>query len=346
MKFNEFVGQQEAKDQLLYGLRNDQVFHAYMFSGPAGIGKKTLGRVFASALLCEEPDESGACGKCKSCILMRDGSHPDFFSIVVDASKRDITVDSVRDLFKDIEIKPLISKRKVYIIPSADKMNKSAQNSILKTLEEPLGYAVIILTASKREALLDTIKSRVKEVLFKRNTIPEVESYLDNLSGTLKKTGGQASGEEAENPKHISEYMDHRTAAILSEGVIGEAVNIFSSPHMNDLRNSVIMNLPLLFKGDNEEFKSIILKYKEDYQYIFKIMQSCLRDMFIYAKVRDENVLINYDKKDIIIKCADSVDKYFIEKCIELVENVSKSLTFNTNFNGTIDYMVINFQEN
>ena len=160
MIFKEIVGQEQVVEKLTKDLKNNQIAHAYLFEGAKGLGKKTIALELASALVCPEGIHR-PCGKCSSCMKAASGNHPDINIIEED---RIIKIDEIRELIKEIQLKPYESKRKVCIICGADKMNIWAQNTLLKTLEEPPLYATLILLTTKGKSLLPTIISRCRTI--------------------------------------------------------------------------------------------------------------------------------------------------------------------------------------
>lgn len=180
IRFNDIIGQEPIKKHLQTALAQNNVSHAYLFCGDSGSGRHTLAKAFARALLCEQPTpDHDACGHCKSCLQAASANHPDIR--VITHEKFNIRVDEIREqLNNDIQIKPYSSKYKVYIIPDAHRMNEQAQNALLKTLEEPPAYAVIILLSDNESALLPTIVSRCITLQMK----PVSEKDIADISGT------------------------------------------------------------------------------------------------------------------------------------------------------------------
>ena len=155
--FEGFVGNHGTVDILGRMLKSGKLPHAIMLSGDEGLGKHTLGLELSGSVLCD--NSSIACGECKSCTLMKAGSHPDF-SILSPLSKKIIRVDDIRELRKRAYERPDRGNKKVYLIEDAQLMNREAQNAFLKILEEPPEYVVFILLATSSSAFLDTIISR------------------------------------------------------------------------------------------------------------------------------------------------------------------------------------------
>lgn len=174
MNFNDIIGNENIKELLQNSIKTNNLVHSYMFVGPDGIGKKLFADAFAKMILCEEHNSS--CNECNSCILFSSQNHPDFMVIDAENSK-EIKIAQVRFLQEKIAEKPVVSSKKVYIINNADLMNTEAQNCLLKTLEEPPEYAVIILVLSNESKLLNTIKSRCTKITFNRLTNDELLKY-------------------------------------------------------------------------------------------------------------------------------------------------------------------------
>jgi DNA polymerase-3 subunit delta' len=150
--------------------------HAYALTGPEGIGKKTLAHELARMLLCYESPEKAPCGMCNACKTLEAGSNPNLVRIAPKTQK--ILIEQIRVLIDDIGVKPPYG-RKVYIIEDADRMTQQAQNCLLKTLEEPPAYAVIIMTVSHFASLLVTIRSRAAQIKLSRYTPQEIKQILE-----------------------------------------------------------------------------------------------------------------------------------------------------------------------
>ena len=159
MYFNNIIGQDFAKKYLTNSIKKNKINHAYMFEGIDGIGKKKLSQELAKILLDTENVEST----------------PDYINIHPDGNS--IKISQIRKLQTDIIVKPH-KQYKIYIINQAESMTIEAQNALLKTLEEPPEYAIIILITSNKESLLDTIKSRCEIIKFLPISIVDLNNYL------------------------------------------------------------------------------------------------------------------------------------------------------------------------
>lgn len=175
MIFENIIGNEKNKELLKKIIDTNNIAHSYMFVGKDSIGKFLFAKEFAKAILCIE--EGKPCNKCKSCIEFNTNNNPDFS--ILDPEGNSIKIDQIRELTKKVYEKPVVSNRKVYIINDSNYMTKEAQNSLLKTLEEPPEYITIILITSNENLFLPTIKSRCTKVLFNRLTNQELANILE-----------------------------------------------------------------------------------------------------------------------------------------------------------------------
>jgi len=326
MDFNDIIGQKEIVASLKNSIETGKVGHAYIFSGPDGIGKKTVARIFSSILLCKNNLVSKSCGECISCQMLSHGSHPDLY--LVEAKGTSIGVDDIRDMQSDIVIKPLYSERKVCLIVDADKMTAQAQNSLLKTLEEPPGYAVIILTASNYVALLDTVRSRAKRYEFKKNSCDEIRSFLEmRLEG-------------------ISSSIDF--IAAYADGVIGAALELAGNEEFIAMREKtldMVLDIKKSRLSDVFGLYSFFESYKSDINTVFDIMASFYRDVLVFKKTGKENMLINSDKKDIILNNAPGFSTQKLMSSLELIESTRMNVKRNVNYKLAIEVMLMKLRE-
>ena len=194
------IGNTEVKEYLEKIVNSNNVLHSYLFLGTEGIGKKEIAKDFAKKVLCSTKEE--AC-TCKSCTCFDSNNHPDLY--IVDFDNQSIKIEEIRKLTEKVIEKPIISEKKVYIINNAETMTKEAQNCLLKTLEEPPEFAIIILISSNENLILNTIKSRCMKIKFDNIDKEYVKKYIkENL-------------EYPELSENILEYIN---------GSIGKAINL------------------------------------------------------------------------------------------------------------------------
>ncbi len=176
MAFENIIGNEKMKELLNTSVANNNIVHSYLFIGPDGVGKSLFATEFAKMILCEA-NSGKPCENCKSCIQFSGGNHPDFLKIEPEDEKK-IKIEQIRYLQEKIAEKPVTSSKKVYIICDSETMTREASNGLLKTLEEPPEYAVIILLTSNESALLNTIKSRCMKMNFLPISENQIMQYL------------------------------------------------------------------------------------------------------------------------------------------------------------------------
>ena len=171
---DSFVGNSKIVSEIKKIISNQTVSNAYLFSGTDGIGKFTLSKIFAKAILCENPLNGAPCGKCEACLTF--DSMADL--IIIEPEDELIKIEKIRYAISELMLKPTISNKKVCIINDADCMNSSSQNALLKVLEEPPTFVTIILITSNKEKILHTIKSRCVTFNFLKLTDEEIKKVL------------------------------------------------------------------------------------------------------------------------------------------------------------------------
>ncbi len=179
MEFKDIIGNTEIKDYLIKSIRQKNILHSYLFLGTDGIGKLLIAKEFAKKILCLEDSEDNC--TCKSCTCFNGLNHPDFY--LINEEGETIKVDSMREVTEKVIEKPIVSRKKVYIINDCDRMTKEAQNCLLKTLEEPPEFVVMILISSNENIILNTIKSRCMSLKFRNIEDEELLKYSKEVLG-------------------------------------------------------------------------------------------------------------------------------------------------------------------
>jgi DNA polymerase III subunit delta' len=224
MKFAEVVGHESAIVRLRRLADDARVPGAVLLLGPAGVGKRRLADAFATRLLCEAPVAGDACGVCGQCTRVAAGTHPDLRVVTRAEDRRDVRIEQVRELSRWLAQTPMMAGRKIAIIDGAHDMNEHGQNALLKTLEEPPGASVLVLTASAAALLLPTVRSRCQ--LVRLHPLP-----ADAVARVL-----EAAGLPAERARRL---------VALAEGSPGAALALESDDAAR-ARDAVLEALPRL----------------------------------------------------------------------------------------------------
>jgi DNA polymerase-3 subunit delta' len=182
MGFAGIVGHQRILGHLRASLRGGRLHHAYLFLGPEGIGKRTVALALAKAIHCMESRDD-YCGACVNCARIADGNHPDLRVIEPLPDKKEISIQQVRELERELNYRSFTGKRKIAVIDPATLLNAAAQNALLKTLEEPPQNSLIILISSNAGGLLPTVRSRCLRLSFAPLRRREVATFLVSRLG-------------------------------------------------------------------------------------------------------------------------------------------------------------------
>lgn len=241
--FNNIIGNDENKKVLKGIIDNNNISHSYIFSGISGIGKFLFAKEFAKAVLCLNPDNK-PCNNCKACESFENSNNPDI--IVIDEQGDSIKTEQIKELTSNVLEKPIQGNKKIYIINNSENMTKEAQNSLLKTLEEPPEYVIIILVTCNENLLLNTIKSRCLKIVFKNLSDDEIKEYFDTISEHLDLSMIKAYGGSIEKALDLKDKKE----------IYEKVTEIFENiENMNELQILTIKDT--IFK-DKEEIYAIL----------------------------------------------------------------------------------------
>ena len=316
--FNKIIGNELIKNQLKSAIRTGSIRHSYMLVGEKGMGKKTIAEAFLLELFCKEEDESKRpCLTCPECKKILSNNHPDVIYITHEKPAA-ISVDEVREqLIDTIDIRPYEGGYKVYVIPEADKMTLQAQNAILKTLEEPPEYAVILLLVNDDRKLLDTVRSRVIRENLRPLTDKVIKEYLSERL-------------------HKSSDMTDICVAF-SKGNLGRAIELCESESFTEWYQRIMKILKNLSKMDSTDMHielSKLLTECPDINEALDLLELWYRDLTMFTVTKDINSLVFKGERKALMNAAslssyDGIQRIFaaIEKCRQrIAANVSPEL--------------------
>lgn len=338
LSFDEIVGQPMAVGLLRGLLARDRVPHALVFHGPEGVGKATLAETFAAAMLCEQP-HGAHCSSCPACRLLERGNHPDLLRVgrltrdearkeqqrsrlitakaepaEADLSKQ-ILIHQIRSLNGLVGLSPRMGRRRIFIIDPADRLNREAQNALLKTLEEPPERTVLMLVASRPHLLIPTVRSRSFAVGL--SAMPTTE-----LAAVLEQRGIRA--EEA------------AARAALAGGRLGVAVGLDLDARRSR-REEVLEMLEAMSAGPHamEHLPSLaaVLAGKDEPTLVdgLDLAQGLLRDAARSSEAADRTRLLNADLGVPLARLGRRLGPIRAADLVATIERLRSYLRFNTN---------------
>ncbi|SCJ43990.1 DNA polymerase III subunit tau [uncultured Clostridium sp.] len=308
MYFNKIIGQSFAKKYLSNSIKKDKINHAYLFEGIDGVGKSTFAKEFAKYLLKTEHIENS----------------PDYINIEPQGAS--IKIAQIRNLQTDVIIKPH-GDYKIYVINNAEKMTMESQNALLKTLEEPPIYVIIILITNNKNSLLDTIKSRCDIVKFLPIPLVELKTYLEDRG------------------------IDEKKASMLStfsRGSISKALELSESSDFMIMREDIQNNIQTMLEKNVVEVLELpnkYDKYKDNIIEVLDITINYFRDIMMLKENIDKDMIINIDKITYLQNMSKKINYSQVSKIIDIIEETKKKLRSNCNFNLSVQVMALNIYE-
>lgn len=327
MESGRVLGQNHIIKHFENAIKIGKISHAYIINGEEDSGKLRLAVHFAKALQCQEGTLGVACGQCKSCKQTDSKNQPDIKYVTYE--KSGIGVDEIREqINNDIDIKPYSSRYKVYIVPDSQKMTVQAQNALLKTIEEPPEYAIIILLTTNADTFLQTILSRC--VLL--NIRPVKEEAIKN--------------------QLMSEYglgdYEARVAAAFANGNPGKAIKLATSEEFKEIKKQVVGTLISLEKGGMDVIAQAMKStagFKKQISEYFSLIRMWFRDILMYKATGNNDSLIFQDDYIIIRNMAESCSFYDIDIILKSIDQAQKRIGSNVNFDASIEVLFLVIKE-
>ena len=326
--FNDIYGQDAIKEYMGNVLETRQVSHAYIIAGEKDSGKEFIARIFARALQCEKGGTQ-PCGECHSCRQALSGNHPDIIRVVHE-KPGSIGVEDIRgQVNNDIVIKPYYGPYKIYIINEGEKMTVQAQNALLKTIEEPPAYAVIMLLTENAEVLLPTIRSRC--VMMKLRNIKDqlVKKYLM---------------EQLEVPDYKADVC-----VAFAQGNMGKAIMLAHSEYFNEIKEEAVhllRNIDEMTVPDLMEAVKRCMAYKLEINDYLDIIAVWYRDVLIYKATKNVDRVVFSDQMKAIKARASKSSYEGIENILDAIEKAKARMKANVNFELTMELLLLTIKEN
>lgn len=325
--FSDILGHESIKESLQRSVRSDQVSHAYILSGEAGMGKKTIADAFALCLFCEKGGEE-PCMACHACRQVISRNHPDLI-YVHHEKEGSIGVEDIRRQVNDtVYIRPYSSAFKLYIIDEAEKMTVQAQNALLKTIEEPPAYAVIMLLTTDLDTFLPTILSRCVQLKLKPLPDPLVKAYLQKEFG-LKE-------------------QEAVVYTALARGNLGKGIGMVSSEESKLLYSEILYILRNIKSVDIAEALNHIKGMREEGIDIYEcldVMQLWYRDVLMFKVTKDVNLLLFKEEYTTINEISKNSGYEGLEDILTAIDKARIRLDANVNMELTLELMLLVMKE-
>lgn len=326
MGFEQIVGHPKQLETLRLALVHGRLHHAYLFVGATGVGKKTIGLSLAKAIHCSVAS-GDFCGECTDCARIQDGNHPDVRFIEPLAGKKEISIQQIRELEKELNLRSFSGNKKIVILDPATLMNLSAQNSLLKTLEEPPKDSLLILIAPNLGGLLPTLRSRCLRVSFVPLTRDQVETFLVSQK--------RVPVEEAE------------LLAAMSMGSL-EIVAAVDLQELLARRRRWIDLLLRVTSGDYRtaaETAETLAGNKEESLRFLDWAEGWYRDLLVYAVTRNQQEVVNVDMLPQIQQVSAAVElEQLLARLAEAKES-SAAIQRNLNRRMVLEALLLNAGE-
>lgn len=322
--WSDIHGHKQIKSDLRQLLAEKRLPHALLFTGNEGIGKKLTATVLAKTLLCSNAKFS--CGSCPSCRAFDTQNHPDFYYLEPEGKSNNIKIEQIRQMQSNIALSPYLTDKRVVVINDAHCMNEAAQNSLLKTLEEPTGEVVFILITANKDLLLPTILSRCMKLYFAPLGENEVAAVL----------------------KHNRNIEENKAAIIaaLAGGSIKRALSFIDDDSLDLCRKAMdFLHKDLSAKEIwliSDEFAAMDRSKARQWA---DFLQMIIRDLMLIHSKADKNLLYNKNKKKELDSLAEDFSLNRLFTCQNLTENLASRLNSNADLKLMMQDFMLKWRE-
>lgn len=326
--FKDIVGQESIISHMKNAIKLNKISHAYIINGEKGMGKKTIAKIFSMTLQCEKGGDE-PCMQCHSCKQAISNNHPDIRWITHEKPST-IAIDEVREqINNDILIKPYSSKYKIYIVDEAEKLTIQAQNALLKTIEEPPAYGIIMLLTNNKDSFLQTILSRCVALEMRPVASTDIINYL-------------------REKEKIPDYQA-KMVVNFAGGNLGRAIRLASMEEFNELKDMVIRHLTGICDASVTDISGYVKEaatFKDNISEYIDLMVAWFRDVLIFKASKDINQLIFKEDISLIEKYVIRISYNGINRIFEAADKVGLRLRANVNFDLTIELLLMCIREN
>ena len=317
-------GHEQIKNDLRQLLAEKRLPHALLFTGIEGIGKNLTAKVLAKVLFCS--GEEKPCNICPSCRAFNAQNHPDFYYLEPEGKANNIKIEQIRQMQSQIALSPYLADKRVVIINDAETMNEAAENSLLKTLEEPTGDVVFILVTANKDLLLPTILSRCMKLYFAPLSEDEIKIILKS--------------------KYAVNEDKATVIAKLSGGSMKRVISFLDDDNFNLCQNAMDFLSKDLNAKDiwqiSDEFSAMD---KAKIKQWADFLQMIIRDLLLLQAGADDNLLYNRDKKDVLDKLIVNFSLNRLFNCQNLIENLVKRLSSNADLKLMMQDFMLSWRE-
>jgi DNA polymerase-3 subunit delta' len=320
------IGHEWAVDLLADHVAYGRERHAYLLTGPRGVGKRTLALRFAQCLNCPNPKEPGEpCRVCSSCTRFESMKHPDLTVVEAEQEGGVLRIDQVREMLHSLSLAPYEAKYRVALILRFEEANSNAANAILKTLEEPPPQVVVLLTANSAENLLPTVVSRCEVLRLRLLPVDETSKGLQIIKGI---------------PVETADKLAH-----ISGGRPGYAIRLYEHPELLEQRRSWLEELFQILGGSRRERFALAIEMSKDTEELRSKLQVWLtlwRDVLLSSTGIADSIT-NLDQSVQIKYLAERIQMGETRNYIRSIDNTLDQMDHNVNTRLALEVLLMDF---